>query len=227
MREPIQQRYREWQLDALLAKYPDLRVEPSWSNDLVLSGIVAFRVAGPTGEVIEDSYSVALRFPPDFPASIPTAYEHDARIPNDYHKLEGNFLCLGAPTALRLKLTTSPTLLTFLEEFVIPYLAGYSHFAKHGTALYGELAHGSAGIRQYLSELFHSTTTNHSEEFVRLASLKKRNANKLPCPCQSGRRLGKCHNRIVNTLRRRLGRRWFREEYARILKFLPAGVNDT
>jgi hypothetical protein len=222
MRDSIHQRYEEWELGALLAKYPDLRVHASGGNDLVLAGSVAFRVAAPNGVIIEDAYSVELSIPPGFPSTNPRAYECDARIPYDYHKLEGNYLCLGAPTALRMTLTLSPTLLTFLEVLVIPYLAGYSYFALHGETLYGELDHGSAGIRQYLGELFHSKTTEWCEEFVRLASLKKRNANKLPCPCLSGRRLGKCHNRIVNALRKRLGRKWFQQEYRQILRLLPA-----
>jgi len=30
-----------------------------------------------------------------------------------------------------------------------------------------------------------------------------------PCPCGTGMRLGRCHNRKLNTLRDKLGRRWF------------------
>jgi len=220
MRDPIYQRYDAWELSAILAKYPDLRIQPSVTNDLVLAGTVAFRVAGPNGAIIADSYSVELSIPPGFPSTNPQAYECDARIPRDYHKLEGNYLCLGAPMALRMTLTLNPTLLTFLESFVIPYLAGYSYFAQHGEMLYGELEHGNNGIRQYLGELFQSKTTDRAEEFVRLASLKKRIANKQSCPCRSGRRLGKCHNRIVNMLRMRLGRSWFKKEYDRLVRLL-------
>jgi hypothetical protein len=45
--------------------------------------------------------------------------------------------------------------------------------------------------------------------FVRLLTMKKRTANKLPCPCGSGDRLGRCHNRIINRVRSKLGRGWF------------------
>jgi hypothetical protein len=45
--------------------------------------------------------------------------------------------------------------------------------------------------------------------FVRLLAMKKRKANKVPCPCGTGMRLGRCHNRKLNTLREKLGRRWF------------------
>jgi hypothetical protein len=48
---------------------------------------------------------------------------------------------------------------------------------------------------------------------VRLAGKKKRIANKLPCPCGSGRRLGRCHNLKVNGLRHQLGPKWCRTQY--------------
>jgi hypothetical protein len=40
--------------------------------------------------------------------------------------------------------------------------------------------------------------------------MKKRQANKLPCPCNSGRRVGQCHHLEINRLRNKLGRSWFR-----------------
>lgn len=217
MRESIHHRYEEWRLNDLLAKYPALRIQPSVSDDLVLSGVVDFRVSAPNDVIVEDAYNIEIRVPSSFPASNPTAYELGSRIPHDYHKLEGNYLCLGAPTALRMTLTLSPTLVTFLERFVIPYLAGYTYFSQHGISLFGELEHGSAGIRQYFRELFHSPNADRPEDFLRLASLNKRCANKQLCPCLSRRRLGKCHNRIVNGLRRHMGRKWFREEYERAI----------
>ena len=42
--------------------------------------------------------------------------------------------------------------------------------------------------------------------YCMLAAMKRRLANKRPCPCGSGRRLGRCHNRRVNTLRNQVGR---------------------
>jgi hypothetical protein len=42
--------------------------------------------------------------------------------------------------------------------------------------------------------------------YCTLAATKKCRANKQPCPCGSGRRLGRCHSRRVNSLRKRVGR---------------------
>jgi hypothetical protein len=119
-----------------------------------------------------------------------------------------------------MKLTLSPTLLVFVERLVVPYLFGYSYYEKHGAMPFGELSHGRDGILECLADMFRSPSVPGADEFVRLASLKKREANKESCPCRSGRRVGRCHNRIVNDFRKRLGRSWFSEEYLQLLKAL-------
>ena len=48
------------------------------------------------------------------------------RIPSDFHRLDSGHLCLGSPTRLRLILAETPSLLSFVERCVIPYLYGYS-----------------------------------------------------------------------------------------------------
>jgi hypothetical protein len=220
MVESIRDRYRRWGLPELLERYPDLRIVPCPDDTLVLGGDLHFRAFGPTKEDLADTYHMELRVPLEFPRSNPTARECDGRIPPTFHKLEGDLLCLGAAIEIRMKLTLSPTLLTFVERLVIPYLFGYSYYEKHGTMPFGELSHGRHGILECLAEMFRSPSVERADEFVRLASMKKREANKESCPCRSGQRVGRCHNRIVNDFRKRLGRTWFREEYASLLHAL-------
>ena len=214
--ESIHELYGRWQLDELLIQYPDLRIMPD-DHRLVLRGPMPFRVVGPNGVYVEDSYNVELAFSAGFPERIPMVLECDGRIPRSYHKLVGDYLCVAAPTEIRLKLRFAPTLLGYVQGFLIPYLYGYSCFEKHGIMPYGERGHDDSGIREYIAELFNSERIEHAEDFVRCTAMKKRRANKLPCPCDSGRRLGRCHNRTVNSMRARLGRKWFQAEYARLL----------
>lgn len=227
MSDDVRERYQRLQLSALLAQHRRLRVVPTAGDELILRGRLPFKASGPTGEVIVDDYAVELRVSPDFPARLPTARELDRRIPLDYHKLVGDLLCLGAPTAIRLELTLFPTLPTFVNKFVIPYLYGYSYFEKHGTSPYGELDHGDNGIRQHLAHMFAAPESLLPEEFLRLTGLRKRLANKYPCPCGSGRRLGRCHNMQVNEHRKRLGHVWFRDEYRRMMGMLGRSFNDS
>jgi hypothetical protein len=214
----IRERYRRWQLEELLTRHPGLRIVPSGDDRLTLSGNISFSLQGPNHEPIEDTYRVELQVPPDFPQELPTALETGRRIPTSFHKFKGGALCLGAPTALRMKLAQSPTLPTYVDKLVVPYLFGYSYFLQHGEMPFGELAHGATGILEYLAELFGASNSKGSHDFLRLASLKKREANKQLCPCRSGRRLGRCHNRQVNDLRDHFGRSWFRHEYSRAMK---------
>jgi hypothetical protein len=213
MTETVRERYRRWELDELLQRYPGLRVAPTQNAGLKIRGELAFRVQGPLGEPLEDIYEVSLEVPIGFPAEIPDVYETGGRIPPDFHKLKGGSLCLGAPTAVRLHLHASATLITFVEAVAIPYLYGYSYFKKYGVMPYKELDHGPDGLRDHFASLFRVTDRMAAQEFVRLASLKRRRANKARCPCGSEKRLGRCHNRSVNKLRQRLGRLWFHRQY--------------
>jgi len=222
MSDALRQRYDELLVETVLDRYPGLRLVPSRGDSLRLAGNLAFNATGPGGEVIEDQYDIEVSVSHEFPLRIPGVRETAGRIAADFHKLEGGLLCLGAPTVLRLKLGVSPTLLTFVEQILIPYLYGHSYFLKHGTMPYGELAHGDAGIRAEIAELFGSHSGAQPEEFLRLAGLQKRRANKQSCPCDSGLRLGRCHNRRVNSFRDRLGRIWCRNEYKRVVTNLTS-----
>jgi hypothetical protein len=212
MTETAAERFARWKLQDTLLRYPELRIAPSSAEQLKLVGELNFRVIGPDESVIEDCYEVELCVPVDFPRRTPTARETGGRIAPTFHKLEGDLLCLGAPTELHIRLITSPTILTFVERIVIPYLYGHTYFKAHGVMPFDELDHGRKGLLQNFQSLFGAPNHTAAREFVRVASLRRRIANKLDCPCGSLVRLGRCHNRRVNRLRDLLGRSWFSRE---------------
>jgi hypothetical protein len=216
----LRQWYGQIELESLLDRYCGLNIIPSTDDILVVAGDLAFNATGPGGVTIADSYEVRLEVSPSFPDSIPSVCETKNRIPQGYHKLAGNCLCLGAPTRLRMSVAKSSSLSHFVDEFVVPYLYGFSYYERHQKMPFGELDHGAKGIRDFLREHFQANTSEHPEEFLRLSSLHKRVANKRPCPCNSKRRLGRCHNRIVNQNRRAYGRKWFASEHNKALALL-------
>ena len=65
-----------------------------------------------------------------------------------------------------------------------------------------------------------TTKMDDALPFCLLASMLRRRANKRPCPCGSGRRLGRCHNRKVNALRDRVGRVFLQREMVMIVRAL-------
>jgi len=204
--ETVGDRFRASEIAALLARYPGLRVVPSGSMALRIEGTLRFCANGKRTEVIEDSYDVRMEAPESFPERMALAWEIGGRIPPTYHKLDKGALCLGSRVGLRLQMGKSQSILRFVERCVIPYLYGYSYFVKHGAPPFGELEHGELGSLQDLAGLLGIEDLKLAVDFCVLAATKKGRANKRPCPCGSGRRLGRCHNRKVNTLRERVGR---------------------
>lgn len=190
----------------LLVRYPGLRLVPSGSMALRVEGTLTFSANGKKTEVIEDAYDVRIEAPANFPEQMAMAWETAGRIPPKYHKLTNEALCLGSRVGLRLQMGGSRSLLRFVERCVIPYLYGYSYFVKHGAPPFGELEHGELGSVQDLASLLGVEDLNLAFSYCALAATKRRRANRQPCPCNSGRRLGRCHNRKVNALRHRVGR---------------------
>jgi hypothetical protein len=202
-------RLHSWGVEELLAKYPELRLLPGADENLRIAGTLEFSAQARGQQLISDRYEISILVAPFFPRTVPVVRETGERIPEDFHKMSGGELCLGSPTRLRLLLTETSSLLSFVERCVIPYLYGFSLVEKGGTLPFGELAHGAKGLREDLADLIGFRDDRVLERFVKLLSLKKRKANKLLCPCGSGLRVGRCHNRKLNMLRGKLGRRWF------------------
>ncbi len=215
MKETAAERFRRSELAELLARYDGLRLLPATASVIRIAGTLTFRAAWRNTPIIEDSYDVTLEVPPDFPEHMALAWETGGRIPPTYHKLDNGALCLGSRIRLRLQTAGSPSVLRFVERCLIPYLYGYSHFLKTGRMPFGELDHGELGTLQELASLL-SMETGSAIPYCVLATLKRRRANKRPCPCRSGRRLGRCHNRKVNVLRERVGRLVLMKEMRRI-----------
>ena len=206
MIESVAERFRRTEIAELLVRYPGLRLVPSGSMDLHVEGTLRFSANSKKTEVIEDSYNIRIEAPATFPERMALAWETGGRISPGYHKLTNGALCLGSRVGLQLQMGGSPSLLRFVERCVIPYLYGYSYSVKHGVSPFGELAHGELGSLQDLAGLLGVEDLALAFRYCTLAATKRRRANKQPCPCYSGRRLGRCHSRMVNVVRRRVGR---------------------
>ncbi len=214
MLRSLQQHYEKWELYSLLQNQMGLALRPSHNGETVIAGELEFTARQPDYEDITDTYEIEIRVPQDFPRSVPAVRELGGRIPKSFHTHTDRTLCLGSPVRLQLEISKAPTLPEFVRNCVVPYLYGYSHKELHGTLPQGELSHGRKGRIEDYQAIFHQKNEKQCMEMIRLASLKKRVANKQPCFCGDKNRLGKCHNKKVNHLRRRLGRTWFATEYA-------------
>jgi hypothetical protein len=194
--------------EEVLQKYTNLRLQPAAGDETVLAGSFEFSAQARGQAPISDCYEISIAIASNYPRTVPLVRETANRIPRNFHKLDSGHLCLGSPTRLRLILAETPSLLSFAERCLAPYLYGYSIVESGGQLPFGELSHGAPGLRQDLASMLSVEDDQVLIGFVRLLTLKKRTANKLPCPCGSGKRLGRCHNRIINPVRTKLGRGW-------------------
>lgn len=213
MGNSVQERFQQWRLEELLITYPGLSLRPSANGYVRIAGSLSFAADASGFERIEDAYELEIIVPSGFPRTVAGVRETAGRIPKSFHTNDDGTLCLGSPLRQKLELAKDPTLVGFVRTCLIPYLYGYSYREKHGSLPFGELEHGKEGLRDDFTVFFGLRNDRAAEQMVWLTGLKKREANKYACPCESGRRLGKCHNRRVNRLRTQFGRTWFRWQY--------------
>lgn len=203
-------------IQEFLHKYPRMAIKPLSVGSLVtLNGVFNFSAKFNNRNEITDSYSLRILVPAAFPRDVPEVTEIGHKIPRngDYHVNSNGTLCLGSRLRLLLQISSKPTLSGFAEECLIPYLYAASYKLKFGGKfLFSELQHGTMGeLRDYV-DLFGLKDLEQVSSALRLLAVKKRIANKYPCPCGCGRRLGKCSfNDKLKKFRDLADRDWFKK----------------
>ena len=196
---------------------PELSIYPSRSNHTLVKGAFSFSAATKGHERIDDTYQLEFIIPDTFPDELPLVTETGGRIPRDgkHHVNPGdNTLCLGSPLRLFFLIREDRTLITFVEKCLVPYLYAISHKLRFGGEfLFGELAHGNEGIITDYMNLFGLVGREQVLDTLKILGKRKRIANKRPCPCGCGKRLGACDFRWrINKFRLVASRRWFCQE---------------
>ena len=209
MNDPCKHIHSSWGLDQFKSAYPSLRWAHQEDCGIEIDGNVNFRAVAEGFEPLEDTYELHICVPRRFPSDLPRVFETGDRIPKNFHTNSDGALCLGSPLRQRILLESNKTLSGFVELLLIPYLYNYSHYLLHGSMPTGELAHGSPGLIADYERIFSIKGPEACLQMLYLLGKKRREANKFPCPCESGRRFGKCHNVILNPLREIESRRYY------------------
>lgn len=206
-------------LPEFLHDYPGMTLRPVRTGaPLSIEGTLGFSA---NNDVI-DSYKLKVTIDATFPNEPPKVIETGGRIPRDgrYHVNPDDTLCLGSPLRLRKLFCEAPDLVSFAERCLVPYLYRVSKALQRGEPLAG-LAHGVPGIIEDYSEMFRLKSPSQVVEALRLSGTRRRIANKQPCPCGCGRRLGRCPLHIrLNGVRGAGSRLWFKEHAREIEAFL-------
>jgi hypothetical protein len=183
--------------------YPGMSFGPSRGSDLILKGRFKFRATVKNGPEIEDSYNLDISISNNFPHALPKVKEIGNKIPKDlkHHINPDDTLCLGSPLRLLMKIYKKPSINGFAEECLVPYLYAVSYKIQNGgDFIFGELAHGEEGIIDDYTELWGLKNREQVVNALNLLGMKKGLANKKPCPCGCGKRLGTCsfHDKLNN-----------------------------
>jgi len=202
-------------LGEFLEQHPGMAIHPCATSGLQLRGTLSFHAHPPGMPEITDTYSLAITVPPAFPASLPAVIETAGQIPRDedYHVNPDDTLCLGSPLRLLLKLAKQPTLLGYADGCIVPYLYAISHKLRFGGPfVFNELAHGTPGALVDYMDLFGVKQPAQARAIWTLLGMKERHANKKPCPCGCGQRLGRCvFRQRLREIRALASQAWFRE----------------
>lgn len=201
-------------LGQFLDDYPGMSTAPHSRPGMHLRGNFSFKAAIYCGAEIEDRYKLEIIVPEKFLQALPVVKEIGGKIPRngDFHVNKDGSLCLGSPLRLLGKIYISPSLSGFACECLVPYLYAVSCKLKNdGDFAFGELAHGDQGIMDDYSHLFSLTDLSQTTQAIQLLGIKKRIANKKPCPCGCGKRLGTCSFRDkLNEFRKMAPASWFK-----------------
>ena len=161
-------------------------------------------------ETISDSYQIKIELPQSYPDIPPVTEEIGGRIPKniDHHVYPDNTLCLGPPLKILLKFKKEPTILNFVENFLIPILYWHSYREKYPEKPLPAYPHCDDGIKEYHNE------TDLKEDYFKILETDNINVVLLlmkmfldetyksnpKCPCRRGQRLKNCHGKNLQIL---------------------------
>ena len=200
-------------LEPFLSAYPNIRLIDVHEDKIELQGEFHLKAQLAGSQFIERTFSLRIVCPSDYPRALPVVYDTAGYFPRnqDFHAYSDGSFCLGSDLKIKLILKTDSSLTTFFEKIVVRFLYSVSHRVEFGNFPYGELDHGEKGLIDDYSQLFNVNGKASVLRALKALGLRKRVANKLPCPCCSYR-LGSCKYRFfLNKFRQVERARWFRD----------------
>lgn len=201
-------------LEAFLSAYPNIRLVDVHADKIELQGEYQLKAQLAGSRFIERTFSLRIVCPSNYPRALPVVFDTAGYFPRnqDFHTYSDGSFCLGSDLKIKSILKTDSSLTTFFEKIVVRFLYSVSHRVEFGNFPYGELDHGEKGLIDDYSQLFNVNGKASVLRALKALGLRKREANKLPCPCGCGERLGSCDYRFVlNEFREVERRRWFRD----------------
>ena len=207
---------RHWEsfgLEDFLASHLRIRIVEIDSDKVELAGEYHLKAQLAGSQLVDRTYQIRFVCPRDYPRELPKVFDEEGFLPwsEEYHTYSDGSFCLGSELKLKSILRDDHSFTAFFQKIVDPFLYGVTHRLEFGNFPNGELAHGEQGLIDDYGEMFSLTGKDAVLRAFRALGKRKREANKLSCPCGCHRRLGCCNYRFVlNQFRYVERRRWFK-----------------
>lgn len=201
-------------LEDFLATHQRIRISEINDDQLVLAGEYHLNAQLAGGHLVDRTYQLKLVCSREYPEKLPMVYDEERYFPRDqeYHTYDDGSFCLGSEVRIKSLLIDDDSLSAFFEKIVDRFLYAVTHRIEFGIFPYGELSHGQQGLIDDYGELFDLKGKPAVLQALKALGKRKREANKLPCPCGCGFRLGICDFRFsLNVFRKVAKLRWFRK----------------
>lgn len=186
------------QIESFKQEYPNFQ-EKTDSDHIYLKGILD--IPDDDGN-LAGSFSIEIHPSKDFPYAFPILTEVGGEIPceADWHKYQDNSCCLTVPAKERMLCKNGITLIWFVENIAIPYFANQLYRKQTGSYLQ-EYSHGTVGIWEFYSELFHSRDPEVWKRCLNNTFGNGKSERNGLCYCNSGKKYKKCHLLIEDHVR--------------------------
>jgi len=190
------------QLDSAIAKFPNFKIAES-DGGKMLKGILDVKDAD---REIVASFSVEIRYCAGFPFRFPFLFEVGGDIPNeaDWHKYSDGRCCITVEPDEILKCKNGVSILEFIGNYCIPYLANQAFRKATGKYKNGEYSHGPLGILEFYADFFKTSDVNQWKKCILILNSGKntQKGRNESCFCGSGLKFKNCHNKIFYNAKR-------------------------
>lgn len=199
-----------------LETYTEFRIREITTDATLLVGHIKRIISHEKyGDVLLD-YTLLIFIPFEYPKLAPKVFEGSNKLtvsPESHINYDGS-LCLGTPFRINALLKRNPSLTSFFDSCILPFLYSVTLKNEKGNGfVFGETEHGNRGIILDLQELFHLSEIAQVAQMLKILSKPKKEANKLLCPCGCSKRVTTCNYFYrVLSMRRYLSRSEWEEQ---------------
>ena len=222
---------RHWEslgLEDFLALHPKIRIAEIDDEKVELAGEYHLKAQLAGSQIVDRTYLLRIVCPRDYPGKLPKVLDEGRDFPRnqEYHTYSDGSFCLGSELKIKSVLRDDHSLSAFFEKIIDRFLYAVSHRIEFGNFPYGELAHGEQGLIDDYGDMLDLEGKLPVLRALEALGKRKREANKLPCPCGCGFRLGRCDYRFVLNEFRNIERRcWFRQHLKESFTLLKKSKN--